>query len=122
MRKTITDCSIKAGLVLWIYGATVDSSQTSNSQNLRMTSDDVFASMICLDRPLDNLAEQLWVRDGHTMQPYLTGVGYILGPDGVSRVIRECSRCLCASSAWPNCAVMGKSLEIFYMYRSQQSA
>ncbi|KAK2764245.1 hypothetical protein FQN54_008937, partial [Arachnomyces sp. PD_36] len=86
-----------ATLTLWAYGyctralkqqheETVDKSQKSASESsTRLPTNPTF---IHLDRPSDDELTQLFIREGHMMEGYITGVGDICGPSGPEQVLR----------------------------------
>lgn len=114
-RALMTAC-----LYLWIYGVNAVLEAGSNGQTKGGQETTLAASAFRLDRRHGKQAEQSWVEDDSASRhPYLAGVGSILGATGVSRLIQEGSRILCANSTWPLCQAMGKALEIFHKVRSE---
>jgi len=107
-----------ACLSLWIYGEMAGLHPTPNSETTIDRIGHILTSTIRLDQHLSRQVEQSWVQNGAVMRPYLAGVGNILGADGVSRLVQEGSRVLCASCTWPLCDAMGKALRIFHKLRS----
>jgi hypothetical protein len=96
-----------ATLTLWAYGLAYQRSppttseadpSRSHSDVLEPATDPTF---INLDRPCDDEIVDLFVRVGHTMQGYVTGVGDVCGPYGPSRILKEGVRALSGlTSAW----------------------
>lgn len=72
-----------------------------------------------LDQSLSPEDEQAWILNGAHTRPYLAGVGCILGPDGVSRLIREGSRVLVAARTWGFAPVLGRALEIWHRLQTR---
>ncbi|KIY00202.1 uncharacterized protein Z520_03887 [Fonsecaea multimorphosa CBS 102226] len=104
---------------LWIYGATADLLTPLPADGCDSERD--VSSTIRLDQSLDKEAEESWLQRGETMRPCLAGVGSILGPDGVARLIHEGSRILRASRVWPLCDTMAKALKICHHLRVGKS-
>jgi hypothetical protein len=108
---------------LWVYAATagsilpVDGKDSTEDQ-----SGHISTSLIRLDQPLTNQAEESWLQNGDEMRPYLAGVGSIVGAEGVSRLVQEGSRVMCASSTWPLSNVLGKCLRIYHQLRTGKSS
>ena len=71
-----------------------------------------------LDLIPDGVVDDIWIRGGAGLDPYLPGVGNIMGSDGVSRLIRETSRLLRTNACWPMYEVSGRALVIFHALRS----
>ena len=103
-----------ACLSLWIYSDNVRSPSDLPSER-------TIIPTIRLDQHLGKQIEETWLQDGTCMRAYLTGVGNIMKPDGVSRLIQEASRVLCASSIWPISDAQGKALQIFHKLRTSES-
>lgn len=107
---------------LWIFAATAGLSSSLDGENcVEDQNGQVPSSTIRLDQALSKQAEESWLQEGERMRPCLAGVGSIMGAEGVSRLIEEGSRVLCASSTWPLSNVLGKCLRIYYHVREGRS-
>lgn len=107
-----------ACLSLWVYGKLAEIPLVPDNETDSYPDGYFPTSTIRLDQNLSKQIEESWVQAGAGMRPYLAGVGNILGAQGVSRLIQEGSRVLCASSTWRISDVMGKSLRIFHKLQS----
>lgn len=81
-------------------GAPSKRSQREKSASQEESSDDSACDIILLDRPTDDELVQQFVRRGHTMQAYITGVGDLYSPCGPERVLSEACKLLAASNCW----------------------
>lgn len=84
-----------ATLTLWAYGyCTRTLKQQRNDSTEKRPEPDPSAPLppdptfVHLDRPCDDELVQLFVREGHTIQGNVTGVGDICGPNGPERVLK----------------------------------
>lgn len=103
---------------LWIFGelSKLDPPASNISHKSR---DDTDFPTVRLDQCLSQEDEQAWILNGAGTRPYLAGVGCILGPDGVARLIQEGSRVLLASRTWAFAPVMGRALRIWHQFQSR---
>ena len=108
---------------LWIYAATAESTSLLNGEDqAELSTGRTSASSIRLDQALTREAEESWIRNGDQMRPCLAGVGSLHGAEGISRLVQEGSRVMCASSTWPLNVAQGKCLRIYHQVRSGSSA
>ncbi|KAJ6119703.1 hypothetical protein N7523_003983 [Penicillium sp. IBT 18751x] len=91
-----------AVLTLWAYGSCHAPGTHDSSPNRHMSGREPLQepSFIHLDRPCDDELVQLFVREGHSMQGNITGVGDICGPEGPERILRVGCETLSSLTAW----------------------
>lgn len=104
---------------LWIFGELTTSASPTQTQATQTNfNESTSLQTVRLDLPLSKQDEQAWILAGVNTRPYLAGVGCILGPEGVARLIQEGSRILYANRTWGFCRVMGKALKVWHQARS----
>ena len=107
-----------AALMLWAFGqfaprqtsqrqssskkrrATTSLSERNRSESPAGGSDDSACPIILLDRPTDDELVQQFIRQGHSMQAHITGVGDLYGPQGPSKVLLEGCKLLQSLKCW----------------------
>lgn len=98
-------------------------SQREKSVSQEESSDDAACDIILLDRPTDDELVQQFVRRGHTMQAYITGVGDLYSPCGPERVISEGCKLLAASNCWGiSASWLGRLKRLEEVYRTERSS
>lgn len=91
-----------AVLTLWAYGSchVHGPMETSPHSQASRAVPSQEPSFIHLDRPCDDELVQLFVREGHSMQGNVTGVGDICAPEGPERVLHIGCEILSNLTAW----------------------
>lgn len=110
-----------AALVLWAFGtftskkalgsrsasAAPNSEQRNQLQQQQQPpqedsdqSEEAMCAIILLDRPTDDELVQQFIRNGHSMQAHLTGVGDLYSPKGPERALSQGCRLLSSLRCW----------------------
>ena len=91
-----------AVLTLWAYGSCHAHATQGSIPHLQMSGIELLEepSFVHLDRPCDDELVQLFVREGHSMQGNVTGVGDICASEGPERILRVGCEMLSSLTAW----------------------